>query len=121
MRKRSKVRLMFVEAHRKALDKLLEDASIPVEFYYYWNDVVNAVGGTPKLLLMCAVIECLTRTGHGKKDWEKVERVLGKELKRNCTELRKIQPPHSGIDRHTASTLGRSIQERTTLSSSTRK
>ena len=62
IRKRSKVGLMFVEDHRKALDKLLEDASIPDEFYYYWNDVVNAVGGTPKLLLMCAAIECLTRT-----------------------------------------------------------
>jgi hypothetical protein len=33
------------------------------------------------VLLMCAAIECLTKTGHGKKDWEKVERVLGKDLK----------------------------------------
>ena len=69
------------EDHLKALVRLLEDASIPEEFYYYWNDVVNAVGYTPKLLLMCAAIECLTKTGHGKKDWEKVVQVLGAELK----------------------------------------
>ena len=72
---------MFVEDHREALVRLLKDPSIPDEFYYYWNDVVNAVGYTPKLLLMCAAIECLTRTGHGKKDWDKVVRVLGRELK----------------------------------------
>src|SRR5262245_44612837 len=30
---------------------------------------------------MCAAIECLTRTGYGKKDWDKVIQVLGKELK----------------------------------------
>jgi hypothetical protein len=72
---------MFVENHREALVRLIEDTSIPEEFYYYWNDMVNAVGYTPKLLLMCAAIECLTKTEHGKKDWEKVVRVLGGELK----------------------------------------
>lgn len=81
LRKKSGVGLMFVDDHLKSLVRLLEDASIPEEFYYYWNDVVNAVGYTPKLLLMCAAIECLTRTGHGKKDWEKVVQVLGVELK----------------------------------------
>jgi hypothetical protein len=81
IRKKRGVGLMFVEDHRQALIRLLEDASIPGEFYYYWNDVVNAVGYTPKVLLMCAAIECLTKTGHGKKDWEKVERVLGRDLK----------------------------------------
>jgi hypothetical protein len=81
MRKRAGVGLMFVEKHREALVRLLEDTSIPEEFYYYWNDVVNAVGYTPKLLLMCSAIECLTRLGRGEKDWEKIEEVLGKELK----------------------------------------
>jgi hypothetical protein len=81
MRKRAGVDLMFVEKHLEALVRLLEDPSIPEEFYYYWNDVVNAVGYTPKLLLMCSAIECLTRLGRGEKDWEKVEEVLGKELK----------------------------------------
>ena len=79
-RKKDKVGLMFVEDHREALGRLLTETSIPEEFYYYWNDVVNAVGYTPKILLMCGAIECLTRTGHGKKDWKRVERVLGKEL-----------------------------------------
>jgi hypothetical protein len=81
LRKRPKVSLMFLENHREALVRLLAERSIPEEFYYYWNDVVNAVGYTPKVLLMCAAIECLTRTGHGAKDWEKLERILGKELK----------------------------------------
>ena len=54
---------------------------IPEKFYCYWNDVVNAVGYTPKLLLMCAAIGCLTRIRLGKKDWEKVVQVLGRELK----------------------------------------
>ena len=59
---------MFVEPHLAALKRLLVDSSIPEEFYYYWNDVVNAIGYTPKLLLMCSAIECLTRTGRRRKD-----------------------------------------------------
>jgi len=79
--KRSATGLMFDDDHRQALDRLLSDTSIPDAFYYYWNDVVNAVGYTPKLLLMCSAIECLTRTGRRKKDWARIERILGKELK----------------------------------------
>lgn len=97
LRKTRGVGLMFVEDHRKALDRLLEETSIPEEFYYYWNDVVNAVGYTPKLLLMCAAIECLTRTGHGEKDWQKLERVLGRELKE---ELWGVQGSSSSGLRH---------------------
>lgn len=55
LRKKPGVGLMFVEDHLKALVRLVEDASIPEEFYYYWNDVVNAVGYTPKLL-SCALL-----------------------------------------------------------------
>ena len=72
---------MFVENHVSALDRLTADRSIPNEFYYYWNDVVNAVGYIPKLLLMCSAIECLTRKRRHERDWTKVEQVLGKELK----------------------------------------
>jgi hypothetical protein len=79
--KRSATGLMFVEDHRQALDRLLADTSIPDTFYYYWNDVVNAVGYTPKLLLMCSAIECLTRTGRRKKNWVRIEQILGRELK----------------------------------------
>jgi hypothetical protein len=81
MRKSAGTGLMFVESHRQALDRLLAEPSIPEEFYYYWNDVVNAVGYTPKLLLMCSAIECLTRIRHGEKDWTKLELILGRELK----------------------------------------
>jgi hypothetical protein len=79
-RRKARVGLMLVEDHLRALGRLVGDASIPEEFYYYWNDVVNAVGYTPKLLLMCAAIECLTRTGHRDRDWDKVRRILGSEL-----------------------------------------
>jgi len=79
--KRKATGLMFVNDHREALDRLLADTSIPEEFYYYWNDVVNAIGYTPKLLLMCSAIESLTRTGRRKKDWVKLEQILGRELK----------------------------------------
>lgn len=81
--KRSATGLMFVEDHREALVRLLADTSIPEAFYYYWNDVVNAVGYTPKLSLMCSAIECLVRIGPGAKDWAKLERVLGSELKKD--------------------------------------
>jgi len=80
-RKRAGVGLLFVEKHRDALIRLLADPCIPDEFYYYWNDVVNAVGYTPKLLLMCSAVECLTRVGRGEKDWGKVEELLGRDLK----------------------------------------
>jgi hypothetical protein len=96
-RRKSKVGLMFVQDHQEALGKLLADDSIPEEFYYYWNDVVNAVGYTPKILLMCAALECLTRTGHGEKDFEKLERILGKELKE---ELWGTKGDSSGALRH---------------------
>jgi hypothetical protein len=96
-RRKSKVGLMFVQDHQEALARLLADASIPEEFYYYWNDVVNAVGYTPKILLMCAALESLTRTGHGEKDFEKLERILGKELKE---ELWGTKGDSSGALRH---------------------
>jgi len=79
---------MFMEGQREALSRLLADATVPEEFYYYWNDVVNAVGYTPKLLLMCSAIESLTKVRHGEKDWEKVERVLGRELKEDLFGIR---------------------------------
>lgn len=81
MRKRGGTGLMFVEDHYRALKLLLAESTVPEEFYYYWNDVVNAVGYTPKLLLMCSAIECLARMGRRKKDWAKIELILGKELK----------------------------------------
>ena len=51
------VGLMFREQHLKALNLLLDHSEFPEEFYYYWNDAVNVVGYSPKLLLMLSAIE----------------------------------------------------------------
>lgn len=77
---RKGVGLMFVDDHRRALNHLLVESSIPEEFYYYWNDAVNATGYTPKLLLMFSAIESLAKNSRGKKDWPTIDKVLGREL-----------------------------------------
>src|ERR1043165_5223334 len=41
---RNPVGLMFIEQSQQALDALLTDATIPDEFFYYWNDATNTVG-----------------------------------------------------------------------------
>jgi hypothetical protein len=74
------VGLMFTENHRDALALLLSNCSIPNEFFYYWNDAVNAVGYSSKLLLMFSAIEALVKK-NGKKDWQLLEQILGKQLK----------------------------------------
>jgi len=89
--KKDGVGLMFMEGHEKALERLLADSSIPEEFYYYWNDVVNAIGYSPKLLLMFSAIECLTRISRAEKDWVRLEQILGKELKEELYESRGIR------------------------------
>ncbi len=71
--------LMFMESHQKALEKLMDDISIPNEFYYYWNDATNAVGYPAKLLLMFSAIEALVRK-QGEKDIMLQEEILGKDL-----------------------------------------
>ena len=79
------VGLMFQEQHLNGLNMLLDNSEIPEEFYYYWNDAVNTVGYSAKLLLMFSAIEALVkiRTGKnkGKKDRDKLELILGPELK----------------------------------------
>lgn len=79
------VGLMFREQQLNGLNILLEHSEIPEEFYYYWSDAVNAVGYSPKLLLMFSAIESLVKIRAGKdkgsKDWEKLEQILGSELK----------------------------------------
>ena len=75
------VGLMFMEKERKALNHLLANAEVPEEFYYYWNDAVNATGYSSKLLLMFSAIEALVKirngSNPGQKDWSKLERILG--------------------------------------------
>jgi len=77
--------LMFMERELRALVFLLQYPEIPEEFYYYWNDAVNSVGYSSKLLIMFAALDTLVKTREGKhtreKDWEKLEHILGPELK----------------------------------------
>lgn len=74
------VGLMFTEREQEALGLLLANAAIPKEFFYYWNDAVNAIGYSSKLLLMFSAIEALVKK-NGKKDWQLMELILGKQLK----------------------------------------
>lgn len=79
------VGLMFQDKHFDGLKILLEKPEIPEEFYYYWNDAVNALGYSSKLLSMFSAIEALVKTRPGRKKgrdyWEKLEFILGPELK----------------------------------------
>lgn len=95
------VGLMFMEKEKKALSVLLNNSQIPDEFYYYWNDAVNSFGYPAKLLLMLSAIEALVKIREGNKkgtkDWEKLERILGVELK---TALWGTKEDHSNCLRH---------------------
>jgi hypothetical protein len=71
--------LMFMEKEQEALKALLNHTEISEAFYYYWNDAVNAVGHSAKLLLMFSAIESLVKKD-GQKDWALINSVLGEEL-----------------------------------------
>jgi len=71
--------LMFREKDQKALKELLGHTGIPEEFYYYWNDAVNTVGYSAKLLLIFSAIEALVKK-NGNKDWILINEILGKDL-----------------------------------------
>lgn len=80
------VGLMFREQHLKALGLLLEHSEVPEEFYYYWNDAVNTVGYSSKLLLMLSAIEALVKVLADKDKekegyYKKLELILGLDLK----------------------------------------
>lgn len=75
------VGLMFRDQSRDALNLLLETTSVPEEFFYYWNDAVNNVGYSAKLLLMFSALEALVKIRAGVKDHKKLENILGRELK----------------------------------------
>lgn len=84
IRNTNPVGLMFMEDEVKALNLLL-DKPIPEAFYYYWNDAVNTIGYSSKLLLMFCAIEALVKVpsekGPPTKDWGRLESILGAELK----------------------------------------
>jgi hypothetical protein len=85
------VGLMFMDDHFAALQTLFANATIPDEFYKYWNDAVNTIGYSPKLLLMFSALEALVKKPNGNKDWVLLESILGTDLKD------KIFTPRTGL------------------------
>ena len=81
------VPLMFMEKELSALDALMKNESIPEEFYFHWNDMVNTSGSTPKFLSMFSAIEALSKRPNGKPDWEKRKLILGEELTNDLWEI----------------------------------
>lgn len=69
--------LYFMDDNVRALKILLKDETIPDTFYYYWNDAVNTVGYTGKLLLMFGAIDSLAIPDRRKQ--KRID-ILGEEL-----------------------------------------
>jgi hypothetical protein len=86
--------LVFNNKNRKALSALLEETRIPEEFYYYWNDAINTIGASAKLLLMLSAIDSLARKDRG-RDWDKIKNILGEELTAYFFGTKKL--PNSGL------------------------
>ncbi|HZC67725.1 MAG TPA: hypothetical protein VE201_03815, partial [Nitrospirales bacterium] len=81
---RSPVPLMFNQEELGSLDVLLNNATVPDEFYLYWNDAINAFGYTAKLLLMFAALESLFEKGsrNAFQYYSAIETVFGADLKK---------------------------------------
>lgn len=86
--------LMFMEKEQEALKELLGNTEIPEEFYYYWNDAVNAIGYSAKLLLMFSAIEAFVKK-NGNKDWTLINEILGKELVEELFGTKEV--PNTGL------------------------
>lgn len=69
--------LDFSDNQLRALKLLIKNDSIPREFFYYWNDMINTTGYSAKLLLACAALDSLATENTRR---EKREEILGKEL-----------------------------------------
>jgi hypothetical protein len=74
------VGLMFREPEVKALKNLLENNQIPEAFFLYWNDAVNTLGYSSKLLVMFSAIEALFKGTDKKQFYKLVGKILGPEL-----------------------------------------
>lgn len=75
--------LMFMENEKQALDELLTSADVSDEFFYYWNDAVNTLGYSAKLLLMFSALEALARKRDKtkfKKPIDLYSHILGESL-----------------------------------------
>ncbi len=77
----SHVGLMFLEEQYGGLITLADNQSIRAEFYKYWNDAVNTLGYSSKLLMMFSALEALVKKDNGNKDWDLLVHILGEELK----------------------------------------
>ena len=94
--------LMFGENEGKALKILLKNAEIPEAFYSYWNDAINSIGYSAKLLLLCAALDALGKCGlcrddrqYQSKFYGKIEHILGPELKKDVWGTK--DDPKSGL------------------------
>jgi uncharacterized protein YutE (UPF0331/DUF86 family) len=94
IREEKPVGLILNEKQVKALELLYKNNNIPSTFYYYWNDAINTLGYSGKLLLMFSAIEALAnqlvrqskqkREKKLKENFEK--KILGKKLYKKCFE-----------------------------------
>jgi len=77
----------------------LKNNEIPEAFYCYWNDMVNSIGYSTKILLMCCALEAFAKVGPAKnnktKFYQKIEEILGPDLKEDLWGTPK--DPNSGI------------------------
>ena len=78
--------LMFGENELVALKLLLKKKSIPVEFFLYWNNAVNTIGYSAKLLIMFSALEALVKHKMGAR-WNQKHlrnsyrgKIIGKRL-----------------------------------------
>lgn len=81
---RQPVPLHFGQEELDSLDVLLGNDDVPDEFYLYWNDAVNAMGYSAKLLLMFAALEALfkKRSTSTTEYYAAIEAMFGPDLKR---------------------------------------
>lgn len=73
--------MMFTETGLSALKKMLDNTEVPEGFYLNWLQATNSFGYIPKIQMMLSAIESLCKDNTGKTDWNKLELILGKELK----------------------------------------
>ena len=96
------VGLVFGKNEKKALKILLDNADIPEAFYSYWNDAVNSIGYSAKLLLLCAALDALGKCGLSRDDkqykpkfYRKIKDILGPALKKDIWGTK--DDPESGL------------------------
>jgi hypothetical protein len=69
------VGLGFLDDQFAALTELLNEPSVPEEFYFYWNEAVNTTGYTPKILLMLSGVEAWAKRVD-RSNWYRIRRMI---------------------------------------------